>query len=223
MTIQKFYRPSGSSTQMDGVASDIVVPSIADALDIGEAFLDHALPHDRIRPSPNFKPLDPLGLFIPRLKELSTERINASKDFAYVIEDVMKTKARIKANKLMINKEAREKELQVSDRMQKERNAERRARFDRIAQEDKNAFTFFNIKLEDVDKVGPLKPFDPGAENDSYMRRAQDQTADLDETPKWPTNLDPLKRESIAVLKDLVDLTENARLAGLLKGTAGAH
>jgi carboxyl-terminal processing protease len=52
------------------------------------------------------------------------------------------------------------------------------------------------------------------------MRRAKDETADLDETPKWPTGLDPVKRESISVLKDLVDTTENARLAGLLKGTA---
>jgi carboxyl-terminal processing protease len=223
MTIQKFYRPSGSSTQMDGVASDIVVPSLADALDIGEAFLDHPLPHDRIRPSPNFKPLDPQGLFIPRLKELSTERINSCKDFAYVIEDVMKTKARIKANKLTLNKEAREKELRDSDRMQKERNTERRARFEKIAQEDKNVFTFFNLRLEDVDKSDPLKPYDPSDEDGAYMRRAKDQTADLDETPKWPTNLDPLKRESIAILKDLVDLTENARLAGMLKGTAGAN
>lgn len=223
MTIQKFYRPSGSSTQMDGVKSDIVVPSLADALDIGEAFLDHSLPHDRIRPSSSFKPLDPLGLFIPRLKELSTERINSCKDFAYVIEDVMRTKTRIKANRLTINKEAREKELLESDRMQKERNLERRARFEKLALDDKKVFTFFNLKLEDVDKEGPLKPYDPMNEGSDYMRRAKDQTADLDETPKWPTSLDPLKRESIAVLKDLVDLTENARLAGMLKGTAGAN
>jgi carboxyl-terminal processing protease len=223
MTIQKFYRPSGSSTQMDGVASDIVLPSLADALEIGEAFLDHSLPHDRIRPGADFKPLDPLGLFIPRLKELSTERINSCKDFSYIIEDVMKTKARIKTNKLAVNKETREKELLESEQSQKERNAERRARFGKITEEDKNKFTFFNLKLESLDKAGPLEPRDPSAENEDYMRRAKDQTADLDETPKWPTNLDPVKRETIAVLKDLVDLTENARLAGMLKGATGAN
>lgn len=223
MTIQKFYRPSGSSTQMDGVASDIVVPSLADALDIGEAFLDHPLPHDRIRAGADFKPLDPMGLFIPRLKELSTERINACEDFAYIIEDVMKTKARIKENKLTINKDAREKELLENEQSQKERNAERRSRFEKIAAEDKNLFTFFNLRLDDLDQPGPLKPRDPNDESEDYMRRAKDRTADLDETPKWPTNLDPVKRETIAVLKDLVDLTENARLAGLLKGTAEAN
>jgi hypothetical protein len=35
--------------------------------------------------------------------------------------------------------------------------------------------------------------------------------------------MDPVKRESLAVIKDLVDLSENARLAGLLKGTAEAR
>jgi hypothetical protein len=49
------------------------------------------------------------------------------------------------------------------------------------------------------------------------MRRAKDETEDLDETPKWASGLDPLKRESLFILDDLIDLTENARLAGLLK------
>ena len=52
------------------------------------------------------------------------------------------------------------------------------------------------------------------------MRRAKDDAEDLDETPKWPTGLDPVKREALAVTKDLVDLTENARLAGILKAPA---
>jgi carboxyl-terminal processing protease len=49
------------------------------------------------------------------------------------------------------------------------------------------------------------------------MRRAKDETEDLDETPKWPTGMDPMKRESLALLRDLVDLSENARLAGMIK------
>jgi carboxyl-terminal processing protease len=44
VTIQKFYRPSGSSTQMEGVKSDVVLPSLMDALEMGEAFLDHRYP-----------------------------------------------------------------------------------------------------------------------------------------------------------------------------------
>jgi carboxyl-terminal processing protease len=82
---------------------------------------------------------------------------------------------------------------------------------------------FFKLTLEDLEKGADLKPYNPADESGDYMRRAKDEADDLDETPKWPTGLDPTKRESLAVLKDLVDLTENARLAGLLKGTAEAR
>lgn len=217
VTIQKFYRPSGSSTQMDGVVSDVVLPSLMDALEMGEAFLDHPLPHDRIRQAADFKPLDAQALFIPRLKELSQERLNASKDFSYVIQDIMKTKDRLKANKLSLSKTAREKELAESDAQQKERNTERRARFEKMSKEDKENFKFYKITLEDLEKGADLKPYDPSDESGGYMRRAKDETDDLDETPTWPTGLNPVKRESLMVLRDLVDLSENARMAGLIK------
>jgi carboxyl-terminal processing protease len=220
VTIQKFYRPSGSSTQMDGVAAKVVVPSLADALDVGEAFLDHPLPHDRIRPAADFKPLDPQTLYVPRLQELSQERVKACKDFSYVIQDVIKTKDRLKLNQLSLNKASRQKELIDSDVLQKERNAERRTRFAQMSEEDKKSMKFFKLTLEDLEKDAELKPYNPADESGGYMRRVKDETADLDETPKWPTGMDPVKRESLAVLRDLVDLTENARLAGLLKGTA---
>ena len=217
VTTQKFYRPSGSSTQMDGVAADLIVPSLADALDIGENFLDHPLPHDRIRPAADFRPLDGQALFLPRLKELSQKRLNNSKDFSYVIQDVFKAKDRFRINEVSLDKASREKDLVDSDKLQKERNAERKIRFAKITEEDKKSMVFFKLSLEDLQKGGSLKSYDPTIENSSYMRRAKDKTADLDQTPKWPSGLDPLKRESLYVLKDLVDLTDNARLAGILK------
>ncbi len=217
VTIQKFYRPSGSSTQMDGVVSDLVLPSLMDAMEMGEAFLDHPLPHDRIRRAPDFKPLDPQGLFIPRLKELSQKRVNGCKDFGYVIEDVMKAKERIGKNRVSLNKTSRQQELAESEARQKERNAERRSRFEDMAKQDKNVFRFFKITLDDVDDAAALKSYDPSDESASFMRRAKDETEDLDETPKWPTGLDPVKRESLAVLGDLVELSQNAKLAGMIR------
>ena len=217
VTIQKFYRPSGSSTQMDGVASDIVLPSLVDALEVGEAFLDHSLPHDRIRRAPDFRPLDPQALFIPRLKELSQERVNASKDFSYIIEDVLKAKDRIAKNRVSLNIESRRQDLAESDARQKERNAERRARFEQVTSRDKENMKFYKLTLDDLDSGAELKPYDPSDESTSFMRRAKDEEEDLDQTPKWPTGLDPVKRESLAVLGDLIELSENARLAGMIK------
>ncbi|MBT6920165.1 MAG: carboxy terminal-processing peptidase [Planctomycetaceae bacterium] len=48
ITMQQFYRPSGLSTQMKGVKSDVKLPSITDHLPVGESDLDNAIPFDRV-------------------------------------------------------------------------------------------------------------------------------------------------------------------------------
>ncbi len=48
LTIQKFYRINGGSTQIKGVQSDISYHSIYSYLDVGEESLDNALPWDKI-------------------------------------------------------------------------------------------------------------------------------------------------------------------------------
>jgi len=218
VTIQKFYRPSGSSTQMDGVVPQVVFPSLTDAIEIGERYLDNPLPHDRIRPAADFNAADPQVLFIPRLKELSEARLKSSKDFEYIIADIIKAKERIRLNKVSLNKASREKELDQEDAIQDERNVERRERFAKIAEQDKGSMKFMKLTLDDVAKPG-LREYDPSAENAEYMRKAKDENADLDDTPKWPSGMDPVKRESLNVLRDLVQMTENAKTAGLLRKT----
>lgn len=220
LTIQKFYRPSGSSTQKDGVVPQLVLPSILDGLEIGESFLDNVMPHDRISPAPGFRPLDGDALFVPRLKEQSQERVNASKDFAYIIEDVMQTKKRIAENRISLNQAAREKELADADKQRRERNAERRTRFEEMTATDKKTFQFYKLTLDDLENGKALQAYDPSLEDGEYMRRAKDETDELDDTPKWPSGLDPVKREAILVTRDLVDLTETARMAGVLRKPA---
>jgi carboxyl-terminal processing protease len=223
VTIQKFYRPSGSSTQMDGVVPNVVLPSIMDALDVGEAHLDNALPHDRIRPAADFRALDVQALFLPKLKELSRERVEECGDFAYVIEDIIKAKERIKANQVSLNKAEREKELAEADAQKKERNAERRARFAKLTEEDAKNFVFHKITLDDLEKEEVLKPYDPSKENADYMRRAVDETESLDDTPKWASGLNAEKREALQIIKDLVELTETAKMVGVLKSDGGVR
>ncbi|MBK1881595.1 carboxy terminal-processing peptidase [Luteolibacter pohnpeiensis] len=217
VTIQKFYRPSGSSTQLDGVASDLVLPSLMDALDVGEAYLDNVLPHDRIRPASDFKPLPAEALFVPKLKELSQARVKENQDFSYVIEDVLKAKERIEANKVSLNLADREKELTESETQQRTRNSERRKRFSEIAANDKKTFRFFKLSLDDAESGAALPEYDPSAAQVDYMRRSKDEAAELDDTPDWPSGLDPVKRESLNILEDLVDLTQSGDVAGVIK------
>ena len=49
VTIQKFYRVNGSSTQYKGVVPDVVLPSMLDYLETGEQYLDNSLPWDTVK------------------------------------------------------------------------------------------------------------------------------------------------------------------------------
>ena len=217
VTIQKFYRPSGSSTQNLGVVPDIILPSLTDAMEIGESYLDHALDHDVIRPAPGFEPLPKQNLFISRIQEMSTERINQSKDFTYIIEDIAKERRRRRENETSLNIETRRAELKKSDERQRARNAERRKRFAKIAKEDRENKTFYRLTIDDVNEENPLREIDPTDSSSEYMRRAENKTDQLDTTPEWPSGLDPFMREGLMVLKDLTAITRNAKMAGLLK------
>ncbi len=53
LTIQQFFRVSGSSTQREGVVPDIVLPDPAGHIDAGEQSLPHALPWSKISAAPH--------------------------------------------------------------------------------------------------------------------------------------------------------------------------
>jgi carboxyl-terminal processing protease len=222
VTIQKFYRPSGSSTQLEGVASDIALPSLSDAVEIGERYLERALPHDRIRPASDFNQMPKADLFLPRLLELSQKRVSENKDFRYLKEDVEKAKARIAENKVSLNIANRQKDLEEADQTLRDRNAERAARFKEIQVQDSNLFKFYKLTLDNVKKEG-LTAYDPSLESEGNMRKAKDKTDDLDQTPRWPSGLDPVKRESLMILRDLIDTTDNARMAGMIQKSTGSR
>jgi len=48
LTIQKFYRINGGTTQLEGVVPDVVFPDYFNYMEFGEKFLDHAMPWDEI-------------------------------------------------------------------------------------------------------------------------------------------------------------------------------
>ncbi|MDP3313402.1 MAG: carboxy terminal-processing peptidase [Lutibacter sp.] len=52
MTIQKFYRINGGSTQQEGVHSDIMLPSRYTYMEIGERDIENSLKYDKIAPTP---------------------------------------------------------------------------------------------------------------------------------------------------------------------------
>ena len=69
-----FFRINGGTTQLRGVVPDLVLPSIYDALDLGEDQLPGALPYTEIPPAYYAKTED-VAPFLPRLKAASDARL----------------------------------------------------------------------------------------------------------------------------------------------------
>ena len=216
LTIQKFYRVAGSSTQLEGVVPDIVLPSVRDALEVGEKYAKHALAHDDIRRAPEFEPLPRQNLFVPMLAAESVKRIEKDQDFKYVLEDTARLEEQLEANSLSLNIEKRRKEIAEADARRKARNAERIKRFAEIAEQDNKEFKMFRLTLDDVD-ADTLPEVDLKSDNERHMRRAKDEIADLDDTPEWPSGLDSTKREGLLVLRDLAGAVKAAEVAGVIK------
>ncbi len=95
VTIQKFYRISGESTQEKGVTPDIILPSRLDGLESGEKYLENALPWDHIA-SLTYQPWDHLAEKIPVLQQHSEARVKQNKDFQEIISDTKSAQKRRK-------------------------------------------------------------------------------------------------------------------------------
>jgi carboxyl-terminal processing protease len=86
VTIQKFYRISGESTQEKGVTPDVVLPSRLDGLESGEKYLDNALPWDHIA-SAEYQHWQSSPKNIPELQKRSKFRVEKNEKFQEIIAD----------------------------------------------------------------------------------------------------------------------------------------
>jgi len=88
ITMQQFYRPSGASTQLEGVKSDVTLPSITTHLPVGESDLDHAIPFDRV-PAARYEPTGQVTeTVIDLLRKRSAERVAGDEKFKDLSVDI---------------------------------------------------------------------------------------------------------------------------------------
>ncbi|MCX7818505.1 MAG: carboxy terminal-processing peptidase [Kiritimatiellae bacterium] len=102
VTTAAFYRIAGGSTQMRGVAPDIVLPSFLDAMEIGEEFLPHALPWSVVDPAYYAVLLDmvpPLDV----LRERSERRRAESPAFQVRAELIARFQRRMNTAEISLN------------------------------------------------------------------------------------------------------------------------
>jgi len=102
LTTQMFYLPGGVSTQFGGVDSDISMPTYLDLDDMGERYMDYALPPSKTKPfilpelakgtepGEKWTPVDE-GL-IQFLREKSAKRVAKNSEFSEIQKDLDDTK-----------------------------------------------------------------------------------------------------------------------------------
>jgi carboxyl-terminal processing protease len=145
-TISKFYRPSGKSTQIEGVKSDIVLPSLTDLPEISENEMQNPLPWDTV-PSAIFATDDRVSPYLTTLRARSAERIAKDPDFIELQKDREEFRKKREAKSISLNETERRREKAELDARIAARKKERAARV--TAQPPT-----YEITLKNVDKPG---------------------------------------------------------------------
>jgi carboxyl-terminal processing protease len=91
LTVAKFYRVNGSSTQHRGVTPDITFPAAFDSDEVGESSQDYALPWDEIKPI-RYQSSHGLNHLIPKLKKRYQARTATDPVFNALLKDFVTAK-----------------------------------------------------------------------------------------------------------------------------------
>ncbi len=83
ITLQKFYRVNGDSTQYKGVVPDIILPDLYEYVKIGEKYADYSLPWDRIK-AQKYSQWDRTPFDLASLKKHSAARILTNQTFQFI-------------------------------------------------------------------------------------------------------------------------------------------
>jgi len=124
VTIGKFYRVTGESTQLRGVEPDVQLPSAISANDVGESSLEHPLPWDRIQAA-RFTPL-PTPVQTADLVREQTSRAGKDANYAWLVDSLKALDAAREDKTLSLNLKDRQLQRTGQDRARLERENTRR-------------------------------------------------------------------------------------------------
>ncbi len=116
LTVQKFYRISGGSTQLRGVLPDIKLPDAYSELDKGERRDKAALKWDEIAPA-MYKTTNSYNL--APLSSASAKRVSANNTFKLIEQTAARLKARELDNSYPLNEMAYKKEMDDASELSK--------------------------------------------------------------------------------------------------------
>ncbi|RAU49289.1 tail-specific protease [Pseudomonas sp. RIT412] len=159
LTLAKFYRVSGQSTQHQGVLPDIAYPSIIDTKEIGESALPEAMTYDTIKPA--IKPAsDPFKPFLAQLQARHDVRSAKDAEFVFVEQKLALAKKLMSEKTVSLNEaERRTEHTDVENKQLVMENTRRKAKGEEPLKE---------LKKEDEDAL-PVDDDKTKPEDDAYL------------------------------------------------------
>ena len=185
ITIQKWYLPDGNSTQLKGVESDIILPSINPYLSIGESGLPNALEWDSIRPLPWH--IEDFGLITDSTKQKlelkSEQRQKELEEFIYLNENIDWFREKREQKKFSLNYHQRQIEKDLDEHFRENRDK----------------------KLDEPSKQ-PFK--NQGIYLDSRLENEKNTPIEEDKEDEENKRLDIHLRESLRIMADWIEILD---------------
>jgi carboxyl-terminal processing protease len=159
LTLQKFYRINGGSTQLRGVSSDIVLPDTREYLKLREKDDSDALPWDEINKSP-YSTWN-AGYDLKTIQQLAAQRLDTDPTFKLIKENTeWLAKQDDKVSSLNVDKYRKDQAAQRTTYQQLEALLKLKSEIDVTAlkgeenrwSEDKNKQERFNLWLKSLSK-----------------------------------------------------------------------
>ncbi len=200
ITIRKFYRVSGASTQLKGVMPDILLPDVLNySPDIGEAALENPLIWDTI-PSVKYDQLNRVQPYLASLRQNSAERVATNQDFAYIQQDIQQFQKMQADKTTSLNEHEQIKERQVNQAWQKARDQEREARKQT------------GMKTHEITVANSLLPGLPPTATATNTLAATTNAPSATAVAKKPAPApDAMLNETIGILEDYISLLPKKR------------
>lgn len=173
LTIQKFYRITGESTQRKGITSDIQMKDFFTYAEIGERYDDYALAWDKI-PSTNFKKLSYFD--IKALEKASADRMAKNANYQLLLESAQWREKLNKEESITLN-------INKFNELMKQRKAQIE-KFKKLSKfENGLQFVMYQSDLEREKKDEVFKKktemWIKNLKKDSYLQEAMNIIADM--------------------------------------------
>ena len=178
------------------MTADIVLPSLSDVADVGEAKLQDPLPWDRV-PSADFVREDHVTPFLKELRARSATRVAEDKDFTYLREDIAQFKKNLATQAVSLNEADRRRETEAAEAREASRKQE-------LAALKENQPITYNITVENTDTPGlpaPISTLSAPATKLSASVADKTNEAEASISPS-----DPVLRESEHIMADYVEM-----------------